>query len=246
VAVIGAGASAVEAGALVHEAGGKPRILVREREVTFHSRLDVNRPWIERLRNPISVLGPGRKNRLLEELPFALYFVPRARRMRLAKGYPGPAAPWWITDRVRDIVPIELRTSVTGATPRGDGVRLTLSRHGETRTLDVDHVIAGTGFVSDVDRLAYLDPALRTRIRRVEQAPALSIHFESSVKGLYFLGPIAALCFGPLFRFVCGAKYAAPAVARHLAGGFRLSVTSPLGRASRPEPRERVVPDPRT
>jgi thioredoxin reductase len=252
VAVIGAGASAVEAGALVHEAGGKPVILVREREVIFHGRLDVNRPWLERLRKPISVLGPGKKNRLLEELPLALYFVPRARRVRFVKGYLGPAAPWWITDRVRDIVPIEARTTVTAAQPHGDGVRLTLSRDGETRTLDVDHVVAGTGFVADVDRLSYLDATLRGRIRRVEEAPALSMHFESSARGLYFLGPIAALCFGPLFRFVCGAKYTAPTVARHLAGplaagvGVARTITFLRGLRGSPVPRGHVVPDPRT
>jgi hypothetical protein len=45
----------------------------------------------------------------------------------------------------------------------------------------------------------------------------LSMNFESSVPGAYFVGPVAALSFGPLFRFVCGAEFAAPALARHLA-----------------------------
>ena len=44
------------------------------------------------------------------------------------------------------------------------------------------------------------------------------MNFESSVPGAYFVGPVTAFCFGPLYRFVCGAAYAAPAVARHLAG----------------------------
>jgi hypothetical protein len=47
------------------------------------------------------------------------------------------------------------------------------------------------------------------------------VNFQSSVPGAYFLGPIAAFSFGPLFRFVCGAEYAAPALARHLAGPVR-------------------------
>ncbi len=226
VAVIGAGASAIEAGALVHEAGGKPHILAREAEVVFHGRLDVNRPWYERLRKPISVLGPGKKNRLFEALPFAPHFLPTTRRVRLVKGYLGPAAPWWIIERVRGIVPISVQASVTSAQPRGDGVRLTVRHHGESRAFDFDQVIAGTGFVSDVDRLSYIDAALRARIRRVERAPALSRHFESSVRGLYFMGPLAAFSFGPLFRFVCGAKYAAPTVARHLVGPLRAATTS--------------------
>jgi hypothetical protein len=49
------------------------------------------------------------------------------------------------------------------------------------------------------------------------RAPRLTRHFESSVPGLYFVGAGAMLSFGPLFRFVSGAAYAAPTVARHLA-----------------------------
>ena len=53
-------------------------------------------------------------------------------------------------------------------------------------------------------------------VRRVERAPRLSRHFESSVPGLYFVGPAAAFSFGPLFRFVTGASFVAPTVARHV------------------------------
>jgi pyruvate/2-oxoglutarate dehydrogenase complex dihydrolipoamide dehydrogenase (E3) component len=220
VAVLGAGASAIEAGALIHEAGGTAQILVREREVVFHTRLDVRRSLYERLRKPLSVIGPGKKNRLFEEFPFALYFVPRSRRVPFVKKYLGAAAPWWITDRVQG-VPISLRTSVVAAEPRGSGVRLQLREGDRSRVLDVDHVIAGTGFVSDLDRLVYLEDSLRARIRRLEQAPDVSMYFESSVRGLYFMGPIVTLSFGPVFRFVCGAKYAAPTIAQHIAGPIR-------------------------
>jgi hypothetical protein len=85
------------------------------------------------------------------------------------------------------------------------------------RTVEVDHVIAGTGFEVDVDRIDYIEKTLRSRIRRVSAAPDLSLDFESSVRGLYFLGPAAAMSFGPAFRFVAGARWAAPALARHLA-----------------------------
>lgn len=67
----------------------------------------------------------------------------------------------------------------------------------------------------------YLDDDLRRRLKRLELGPALSVNFESSLAGAYFLGPVSAMSFGPLFRFVCGASYAAPAVARHLAGPLR-------------------------
>ena len=219
VAVLGAGASAIEAGAMVHEAGGRAQILVRENEAIFHGRLDPNRSLYQRLRKPVSVIGPGMKNRIFQAVPLALHFVPERRRVRFIKGYLGPAAPWWIKDRVEGHVPICTRTTVVAAEPSGQRVRLRLQVEGaDPRAIEVDHVIAGTGYVPNLDRLAYLDEGLRRRLRRIELGPTLSMSFESSVQGAYFVGPVAALSFGPLFRFVCGAEYAAPALARHLAG----------------------------
>jgi hypothetical protein len=83
--------------------------------------------------------------------------------------------------------------------------------------LHVEHVIAGTGYRVDLDRLACLDPALTSRLERVHGAPRLSGHFESSVPGLYFVGLPAANTFGPAMRFVCGAGFAARRVAGDLA-----------------------------
>ncbi len=217
VAVVGAGASAIEAAALVHEAGGRAQLLVREAEATFNTRTARHRPLLDRVRSPMTVLGAGRKNWVLQELPYAFYFVPERRRVRMANGWLPPTAPWWIRDRFDGKVEVHVRTTVADAAPAGDRVRLRLRTEGAAeRTVEVDHVIAGTGYALDVDRLAYLDEGLRRRVRRVEGAPALSLRFESSVPGLYFLGPLSALCFGPVFRFVAGASHAAPALARRL------------------------------
>ncbi len=217
VAVVGAGASAIEAAALVHEAGGRAHLLLRGAQATFNRRGPRDRPLLDRIWNPDTVLGAGRKNWLLQTLPYGVYFIPERRRVRLVDNYLPPTAPWWIRDRFEGNVAVHVRTTVVGATPEGGRVRLRLRREGAPeRTVVVDHVIAGTGYALDVDRLAYLDGGLRARVRRVEKAPALSLRFESSVPGLYFLGPLTALCFGPVFRFVAGARFAAPAVARRL------------------------------
>jgi thioredoxin reductase len=222
VAVLGAGASAIEAGALLHEAGARSQVLVRAREAVFHGRTNRERPLSERLRCPLSVLGAGRMNWAIEKVPFALRMVPERRRVRFVTRYLGPASPWWIHDRVVGKVPIRVNTQVVASERVGDRVRLHLREEGmEGRTLEVDHVVAGTGYEFDLDRVSILDSDLRARVRRVERAPALSFHFESSVSGLYFIGPVSSLSFGTLFRFVCGAEYAAPAVARHLAGPVR-------------------------
>jgi cation diffusion facilitator CzcD-associated flavoprotein CzcO len=224
VVVIGAGASAVEAAALVLEAGGKPLLLVRADELVFHTRMGVDRPLLERLRRPNSVLGPGRKSWVLQNFPMLLHYVPEARRVRFTRGYLGPAGPWWLRDRFFGKVAYRLRAEVTRAEARGDRVVLTVRENGEPeRRIQVDHVIAGTGFEPDVDRLPFLDPALRARIRRTERAPALSSTFESSVGGLYFVGTVACYSFGPLFRFVAGARYASPTVARDIARRRRLT-----------------------
>lgn len=215
VAVIGAGASAIEAGALVHEAGGSSEVFVRGQEAVFHGRAPRVRPLWERIKNPTTVLGTSRRSWVLQQLPLLVHLLPRERRTRFVKGYLGPASPWWIQDRVLGKVPIHGRHELIEAGSSGNRVQLKFrDGEGHTRAVDVDFVIAGTGYDVDVARLAYLDPEMVRRIHRVERSPALNIHFESSVPGLHFIGPLSFMCFGPLFRFVAGAEVAAPRLAR--------------------------------
>jgi FAD-dependent urate hydroxylase len=217
VAVIGGGASAIEAAALVHESGGHAQIFVREAEAVFHGRSDRVRPILERIREPMTVLGAGRRHWVLQHFPFVVHFLPEARRIRFVQQYLGPASPWWIKDRVLGKVPIHVNSEVTAAQRTGDRVRLTVRAEGLTkRNLEVDRVIAGTGYDIDMARLPYLDPILRERILRTDRAPSLSMSFESSVKGLYFIGPMSAMSFGPLFRFVAGADFTVRILARRL------------------------------
>ncbi|HSY88303.1 MAG TPA: NAD(P)/FAD-dependent oxidoreductase, partial [Verrucomicrobiae bacterium] len=62
---------------------------------------------------------------------------------------------------------------------------------------------------------------LRRDVRRVGGTPQLSANFESSVPGLYFLGPLSANCFGPAMRFVLGADFTARRLGRHLGSTIR-------------------------
>jgi hypothetical protein len=216
VAVIGAGASAIEAGALVKEAGGQSEIFIRGREAVFHGRSPRVRPLWERLKNPTSVLGASRHSWLMQQMPFLIYRLPRERRTRLVKGYLGPASPWWIQERVLGQVPIHAQHELIDAKLAGGRVLLAFQTQGRRAEVEVDFVIAGTGYETDVARLGYLDPALTAGIQCIERSPSLNIHFESSVPGLYFVGPMSFMCFGPLFRFVAGAKVVAPRLARRL------------------------------
>jgi FAD-dependent urate hydroxylase len=217
VAVIGAGASAIEAGALVREAGGCSEIFVRGREVVFHRRTARVRPLWESIKNPMTVLGASRTSWVLQQLPLIVYMLPRERRTRFVKGYLGPSAPWWITDRVLGKVPIHVRHEVVEVANAGQGVQLQMTDgDGTCRKVEADFVIAGTGYDVNVSRLKFLDPEICDRIHRTERAPTLDINFESSVPGLHFTGPLSVMCFGPLFRFVTGAELTARRLARRL------------------------------
>jgi thioredoxin reductase len=217
VAVVGAGSSAIEAGALVHEAGGYSEIFVRGQEAVFYGRTPRERPLWERIKNPTTVLGPGRDNWVLQQLPLSVYFLPRERRTSFVKRRFGPASPWWITDRVLGKVPIHVRHEVVEAGKAGQRVQLKLTDgEGGLKDVEVDFVIAGTGYDANVSRLKFLDSKILDRIRRIEGAPALNLDFESSIPGLHFTGPLSFMCFGPLFRFVTGADVTARRLARRL------------------------------
>src|SRR5215467_235788 len=218
VAIIGAGASAIEAGALVNEAGGAAEIFVRGQHAVFHGRTPKERPLWRKIKEPVSVLGVSRQSWVLHHFPLRVYFMPKERRVPFAKGYLGPAAPWWIKDRVVGKVPIHLQHEVVRAEPVQGGLRVTVrNQSNNLRSEDFDCIIAGTGFALEVRRLPFLDRGLVEQIRCTENAPDLNLKFESSVRGLHFVGPLSYISFGPLFRFAAGAGYAAPTLARYFA-----------------------------
>lgn len=227
VAVIGAGQSALEAAALLHEAGAFPQLLVRENSVLWHTRVSQNRSLWQQVRKPISGLGVGPKAWALVNYPGALHRIPDQWRIWLTRHHLPPEGAWWLRERVEGRVPIHLRTKVIDARESGGQVALQLSDAVGTssRELKVDHVISGSGYDIDLQRLPFLDPKLTTEVRCFLGSPSLDAFFGSSVPGLYFVGPSASMSFGPLFRFVVGADYAARTVCARLAS--RLSAPAP-------------------
>ena len=218
VCVVGGGQSALEAAMLLHEAGARPRLLVRESQVAWNTRIPQRRTWWRKLRSPISGLGTGPKTWLLCTFPSAIHYAPEKWRVRFVARHLPAEGAWWLRDLVEKKVPVELNCTLISAQERNGRVALLLrDRKNGERELECDHVIAGTGFKVDVDRLSFLSADLRASVDRIECAPRLNRHFESSVPGLFFIGPASALSFGPLFRFVIGASYAAPSLAAHLA-----------------------------
>jgi len=103
-------------------------------------------------------------------------------------------------------------------TVRKDGIEMRIHRDGKSEHLAADHMIAATGFRTDVRRMSFLSAPLRARLDTAHHAPALSSHFESTVPGLYFVGPASANSFGPVMRFVAGAQFTAHRLAARLSG----------------------------
>ncbi|MGW1490328.1 FAD-dependent oxidoreductase [Streptomyces sp. NPDC002402] len=226
VAVLGAGQSALESAALLHEAGARPTVVARARSVLFgdppQTDMPVTRPRATRLRKPASTLGPGWSLWAVSRGPAAYRHLPTPVRMRLLHSVLGPSGAWWLRDRVAGRVPVLSGRTLVSAAPDDGKVRLELADPGGGRELlRADHLLMATGYRVEVDRLDLLEPTLRQAVRTFGGAPRLSAGFESSVPGLYFTGLAAAPCFGPVLRFVCGTGFAARQVAGAVAARNR-------------------------
>jgi thioredoxin reductase len=219
VAVVGAGASALDVAALLHRAGALVHLVARKTVVRFHDPPERERPpLLQRLRYPVTGIGPGWKLLFCTQAPLIFRHMPEQVRLDAVRRILGPAPCWFIKDQVVGKVPFNLGVTITQANVQNGRVGLQLSNGGSgQRTLTADHIIAATGYKADLRRLTFLDPDVLAGIRSVEQTPVLSSNFESSVPGLYFVGVSAANTFGPLLRFAFGAGFTARRISRHLA-----------------------------
>jgi cation diffusion facilitator CzcD-associated flavoprotein CzcO len=213
VVVVGAGQSALESAALLHESGAIVQVLARTDSIHWlhHRRLLHDWPLKQLLYAPPDV-GPAGLSQLVAR-PNLFRRAPRRLQDRWDPRAVRPAGAKWLKDRLRS-VQISAPRFVTRATPQAERVRLTLDDGGEKV---VDHVLLGTGYRVDLRRYPFLDPALLARIRSVRGYPVLDAGFESSACGLHFVGAPAAWSFGPLMRFVAGADFTSRAVARRVA-----------------------------
>ena len=234
VAVLGAGQSALENAALLHESGASVEVFVRAPRVRFaDTPRDVTRQGRGTVLKPESPLGPGWSLFTFSHLAGGFRHLPPQLRLQFVATVLGPAGAWWLRERVDGRVPIHVDHRLDLAQADGDGLALTfVTGSGERHTAAFDHVMAATGYRVDVDRLTFLDPDLRRGIARTSRTwPALGRSYGSSVRGLFFTGLAAAASFGPLMRFVCGTGFAARrvavAVAQRAERGDALMATGP-------------------
>jgi hypothetical protein len=240
VAVIGAGASALDTAALLVEHGASAEIVARNRQIHFHNP-PTGRPstlW-ESLIAPMSGLGPGWRSRLCTDAPLLFRALPEALRLKIVDRHLGPAPAWWTRKAVEGKVAFNLGAKLRGVWPADSKITLEFeSADGALNTVECDHIIAATGYIVDIRRLPFLTAPLLSDIRTAaDHSPDLSTHFESSVPGLYFIGVSAAANFGPMMRFVYGAAYTARRLSRALVRKARtksLSFPGPAPEQSAP------------
>ncbi len=218
VAVIGAGASAIDLAGILHEAGADTHLIARRSAIAFHDAPSEPRPIAQRVLNPRSGLGLGWRSRLCTDAPLLFHSLPKKLRIRAVQRHLGPAPGWFAKSRFVGRVTSHLGTSMKQANMRGNRVSLKFTQQDNSdKELQFDHVICATGYKVKLQRLGFLHPTIHNQLAPVGDVPMLTRNFESVIPGLYFVGLASSNSFGPLCRFAYGAKFTSKRLAHHLA-----------------------------
>ncbi len=226
VAVLGAGQSALETAALLHEQGADVRVLARGRALGWNRPNPEHLSPLGHIRRPVSKLCEGWRCTFWNT-PAAFRALPKDMQATKARTVLGPAGAWWLKERVDGVIDVLTGHRVREAIPHGSRVRLFLDGPEES-VVDADHVIAGTGFRVDLARLAFLPEGLRSKITTRNGYPVVSRAGESAFPGLYFAGAPTAVSLGPSVRFIAGTHNVTSLLARELARRARAGSGRPL------------------
>ena len=213
VAVIGAGQSALESAALLHEAGAHVEVIARQTEFRWigqHSWLHHMGPLSSMLYSSHDV-GPLGISRLVA-YPKLVSYIPLGIRDKIRMRAVRAAGSRWLPARLANVT-LTLARSVLEAKTIGEEITLKLDDGSERR---VDHVLLGTGYQVDMSRYDFLPADVTRDIEQFDGYPKLASGFRCSVPGLHFIGATAARSFGPLLYFVAGTEFASRELTSHL------------------------------
>jgi thioredoxin reductase len=220
VTVLGAGSSALDLAALLHEQGARVTLVARPTQLEFHGSPHKKKSLRRRVMHyrPSSKIGGGWLLRLCDDAPQLIRLLPERQRLELVRRTLGPSGGYFIKDRVLGQLAVKCGRSVKGAGVADGRVRLAaVGPDGSHEVIESDHLVMATGYRVDLGRLGFLDKDVLCRLRLAEGAPVLSADYETSVPGLHFVGLASANSFGPVMRFVAGAVHPAHRLGRHLA-----------------------------
>lgn len=214
VVVVGGGQAALESAGLAARAGANVELVTRSPIRWFADR-EPDRPRsparqrLYRLAYPAVGYGPPPLNRLVLH-PDLYAHLPSQLKRRLTARLLRPGGSPWLRTLVDGHVTVTEGRTIDAVEPGPDDLRLRLS-DGSAR--HVDDAIVATGYRCDLNRLGFLDPQLTAGLRLNGGWPELDRHFRSSDPDLFFVGYPAEGRFGPISRFVLGARFTANRVA---------------------------------
>jgi thioredoxin reductase len=253
VAVVGSGSSATDLAALLNESGATATLIARAPSLSFvgpAAQRSMLRRKVKQLLTPLypsSGIGSGWLLKICADAPWLFHALPEKWRLHIAQNALGPKGHDFMKERVLGKVHVMTGRNLHAAKLDRGKVDLHLAANNGTReVLQVDHVVAATGYRVDIDRLAFVDEALRSAVRTVKGGPVLSSDYESSVAGLYFIGPASLNSFGPVVRFVLGSSHSSRRLTDHFSrtlSGRQSSFpakASTLGPATAPDTEVRV------
>jgi cation diffusion facilitator CzcD-associated flavoprotein CzcO len=212
VVVVGSGQSGLEYAALLYEAGANVELIARGPIIWIKRTLYDRTGPAKHIFYPPSDVGPPGLNWLIA-FPLIFSHLPDKTRYAVDKRAVRPAGAKWLRSRVEGHVRLTPHTQIVKATARGQVVQVEL---GDGTTREVDHLLLGTGFQANIDKLPFIDPALLQQVQQCNGYPIQNQWFESSIPGLSFVGALAGHTFGPICRFVAGAEVAARQITRHV------------------------------
>ena len=229
VAVLGSGASATDLAVLLHDKGANVSLMARatelpfmptpeEKKIIFAKLRQFASPLksIKRLLSPHSCIGSSWLLKFCAEAPQIFHKLPEKTRLEIVRSELGPSGHWAIEDHLDEHINLYLGHNLDAVESLNGKLNLHLSSHqGTKESIRADHLIAATGYKIDLTKLEFLKNLIPD-INMVENTPILSSNYETSLPGLFFIGPASANSFGPVNRFVCGAVHPARRITEHL------------------------------
>ena len=101
--VIGGGASAIDIAGLLGELGSDVHLIARQPELQIHAKAKLPRPYLDRIRHPMSGIGPGWRSLFFCKAPGVFSYLPEKLRDRQVKHHLGPAAGWFMRQYTKNI-----------------------------------------------------------------------------------------------------------------------------------------------
>jgi hypothetical protein len=141
-------------------------IVTRRSAIRFQTPLG-ERSLYDKIRAPMSALGPGWKSVLCVQGPLLFHAMPESFRVDVVRRYLGPAPAWYTRELLEGHVSDILQAHVVEAKATDAGARLTL-RHadGSNREISANHVVSATGYRVDTRKLTFLSDRIQAGLRR--------------------------------------------------------------------------------